>query len=70
MAMWPGAGPIKILHRLFYATQIFNQSDWLKILSSQSKCLKNKIYTVKSLGYKADKLNMLYKNAQRILKFG
>ena len=36
-----GASPIKILQCKFYATLIFNHSDWLINLSSQSECLKN-----------------------------
>ena len=35
--------PIKILQGKFYATQIFKHSDWLKNLSSQSKCMKNSL---------------------------
>ena len=37
----PGASPIKILQRKFYATLIFKHLDWLINLSSQSECLKN-----------------------------
>ena len=36
----PGAYPIKILQRKFYAMLIFKHPDWLINLSSQSKCLK------------------------------
>ena len=39
--MCSGAGHIEILRCKFYATCIFKHSDWLKILISQSKCLKN-----------------------------
>ena len=38
----PGTGPIKILHCKFYAMQFFKHFDWLKIISIQSKCLKNR----------------------------
>ena len=38
-----GIDPIKILQRKFYATLFFKHSDWLKNVSSQSKCLKNSI---------------------------
>ena len=37
----PGAYPIKILQRKFYALLIFKHPDWLINLSSQSECLKN-----------------------------
>ena len=37
----PGASPIKILKRKFYAMLIFKHLDWLINLSSQSECLKN-----------------------------
>ena len=37
----PGASPIKILQRKFYAMLIFKHPDWLLNLSSQSECLKN-----------------------------
>ena len=37
----PGASPIKILQRKFYATLIFKHPDWFENLSSQSECLKN-----------------------------
>ena len=40
---FPGTGPIKILQRKFYATQFFKHFDWLKIISIQSKCLKNRV---------------------------
>ena len=33
----------KDLQHKFYATLIFKHSDWLKILSSHSKCLKNSV---------------------------
>ena len=37
----PGTDPIKILQHKFYATQFFQDSDWLKIFRIQSECLKN-----------------------------
>ena len=37
----PGASPIKILQRKFYATLLFKHPDWFKNLSSQLECLKN-----------------------------
>ena len=37
----PGTDPIKILQRKFYATQFFQDFDWLKIFRIQSECLKN-----------------------------
>ena len=36
----PGIDPVKILQRKIYATLFFKHSDWLKNVSSQSKCLK------------------------------
>ena len=38
----PGASPIKILQRKFYAMLIFKDPDWLINLSSQSECLKKR----------------------------
>ena len=37
----PGTDPIKILQRKFYATQFFQDCDWLKIFRIQSEFLKN-----------------------------
>ena len=39
----PGAGTLTILQCKFYATQFLMHYDWLKNLSSQSKCLKNSV---------------------------
>ena len=36
-----GVDPKKILECKFYATRIYKATDWLKNLTSQSKCLKN-----------------------------
>ena len=36
----PGASPVKILQRKFYAMLIFKHPDWMIHLSSQSECLK------------------------------
>ena len=38
--MKPGASPIKILQRKFYAIQFFKHSDWLLKFINQSGCLK------------------------------
>ena len=35
-----GTNPIKISQLIFYAMLFFKHSDWLKNMSSQSKCLK------------------------------
>ena len=35
-----GPGPISILQCKFYATLIFNHSDWLLKFINQSRCLK------------------------------
>ena len=38
--MSPGINPINILQCKIYATLFFKHFDWLKNVSSQSKCLK------------------------------
>ena len=37
----PGTDPIKILQRKFYATQFYQDFEWLKIYKIQSESLKN-----------------------------